>query len=59
MDKKEHIKRHKMLHKYLDELFADAITHASPPIRTKSSILELLEWSYKQMERTAIDHEDR
>uniref|UniRef100_A0A6M3LDQ7 Uncharacterized protein n=1 Tax=viral metagenome TaxID=1070528 RepID=A0A6M3LDQ7_9ZZZZ len=47
MNKKEHIKRHKELHKSLDELIADFITHTDK-LPSSSSVMELMEWSYKQ-----------
>ncbi len=42
-----HKRRHKLLHKHLDELFADWITHIhkSP---TDLTILELLTWANEQ-----------
>lgn len=48
MTKVEHIKRHKELHEALDELFADFISDTKG--RTTSTIMELIEWSYKQTE---------
>uniref|UniRef100_A0A6H2A3X6 Uncharacterized protein n=1 Tax=viral metagenome TaxID=1070528 RepID=A0A6H2A3X6_9ZZZZ len=48
MNKKEHIKRHKELHRALDELFADFITHRQGG--TENTIIELIEWSHKQTE---------
>jgi len=47
MTKEEHIETHKKLHKSLDELVADFISHTEK-IPSKTTILELLEWSYKQ-----------
>jgi len=55
MTKKEHIKRHKELHKALDELFADFITYTKG--RTESTILELIKWSHKQTENPTEENE--
>lgn len=47
MDYKEHKARHQLLHKELDELVADFITHTnSRP--SKATVMELIEWSYTQ-----------
>ncbi len=43
----EHRERHKMLHKYLDELVADWITHADS-LPSKNSVMDLMDWSYEQ-----------
>lgn len=49
MKKDEHKQRHIELHKALDELFADYITHHPGKSRfTKVTIGELLEWTYEQ-----------
>lgn len=47
MEKKEHIERHKELHKYLDELSADFISHTKKLV-SETTIMELMEWSYQQ-----------
>ena len=47
MTKKKHIKRHKELHKSLDELLADYIIH-NEKRPSETSLIEFLEWSYKQ-----------
>lgn len=47
MNKTEHIKRHKELHRGLDELLADFITHTEN-LPSRTSVMKLLEWSYKQ-----------
>jgi hypothetical protein len=52
MNKEEHTQRHIELHKALDELFADSITHAELGIH--STILQLMEWSCKQLK--GVDH---
>lgn len=46
MKKEKHIKRHKELHKMLDELFADFLTHTGKGL--DATVLELIEWSHKQ-----------
>jgi hypothetical protein len=56
MSQTEHLERHKLLHENLDELFADAINHAN--LRTYSTILQLIEWSFKQTELETIDHQE-
>jgi len=48
MDKKIHIKRHKGLHEALDELIADWIIHNKNKDLSKTTIIELMEWSAKQ-----------
>ena len=49
MTKKEHIKKHKELHKALDELMADFITHTDG-MPSSCSIMELAQWAYQQTE---------
>ncbi len=53
MTPKEHKERHIKLHKNLDELFADFIAHTDG--RTTNTILDLIEWSFKQAKQP--DHE--
>lgn len=49
MTREEHIERHKLLHRMLDELFADFIqNHPVEHGFLNRSIYELLEWSFKQ-----------
>ncbi len=58
MTPEKHKKRHQELHKAVDELFADYITHHPEQIGfTSMPIMQLLEWSAKQME--SPDHEER
>jgi len=54
MEIEKHKKRHQELHQYLDELFADFIQHGHGGI--ESTILELINWSYKQT--NSPDHDD-
>ncbi len=45
--KESHRERHALLHKHLDELVADFITHTDG-LPSKSTVFELIEWSYQQ-----------
>ena len=47
MTPEEHKQRHIELHTALDELIADFITHTNK-LPSKSSIMELMEWSHQQ-----------
>lgn len=47
MSKGEHKERHILLHKHLDELIADYITHTGKTPST-STLMEFLTWSYEQ-----------
>jgi len=47
MNKKEHIERHKLLHKNLDELIADYVS-MTRKLLSESTIFELMEWSHEQ-----------
>jgi len=47
MEKEPHIQRHKELHRALDELAADFITHTGK-LPSQSTIIELMQWSHKQ-----------
>jgi hypothetical protein len=49
MIRDEHIERHIELHKMLDELVADFITHTRG-LPSKSTILDLMKWSKEQTE---------
>lgn len=48
MNKEEHKARHQLLHKELDELVADFISHNKDVYPSRTSIMELMEWSYIQ-----------
>ena len=48
MDYMKHKKRHQELHKSLDELVADFLSHNKWKIPSQTTLLELMEWSYKQ-----------
>lgn len=47
MTKAEHIERHKLLHKMLDELIADWIQHTKC-LPSQNTVLELMQWSNQQ-----------
>ena len=47
MTREEHKERHKILHKELDELVADFISHTKS-LPSRASIMDLMEWSHKQ-----------
>lgn len=47
MNEQEHRERHIELHKSLDELLADFISHTEV-LSSKATISELVEWSYLQ-----------
>lgn len=47
MNFEEHKKKHKELHKALDELSADFITHTGKR-PSQTTLIELMEWSHKQ-----------
>ena len=47
MTHEEHIERHIVLHKELDELVADFITHTKG-LPSQTTMLELMHWSYEQ-----------
>ncbi len=44
--KQLHKKRHQMLHKFFDDLFADAVIHGK--LNLDNKIFELINWSFKQ-----------
>lgn len=43
----EHKARHLELHRALDELIADFLTHTGK-LPSRSTVMELMEWSYQQ-----------
>jgi hypothetical protein len=57
MTHEEHEKRHDELHKYLDELLADYITHGNG--RSTHSIFDLLNWSYGQCIKLTHSSEEK
>ena len=48
MEKKKHIKRHKELHRHLDELLADFLRHNNDRGLSNTTLTELMKWSYEQ-----------
>lgn len=52
----EHIQRHELLHRYLDELVADFIANQSEfKGLSKTSIMELMQWSAEQTKKPDTD----
>jgi hypothetical protein len=47
MTKEEHKQRHVELHKALDDLIADFISHTTK-LPSRTSLLELMQWSHQQ-----------
>jgi len=47
VDKKAHIKRHKLLHSFFDELVADYVKHTGKFL-VDTPIIDLMEWSSGQ-----------
>ena len=47
MNLQEHKERHVFLHKCLDELAADYISHTER-LPSKTTVMELMEWAYQQ-----------
>lgn len=52
-NQKDHLKRHKELHKFLDELVADFIEHTDKRPST-ATVIELMQWSSSQAHK--LDH---
>jgi hypothetical protein len=49
MTHEEHRERHKILHRHLDELFADYIEHHHGEREfTQMPLIKLIQWSYEQ-----------
>jgi hypothetical protein len=57
MTREEHLKRHKELHAMLDELLADYVGKTGKRFST-STIMELIEWSYRQTKLSTIQHDE-
>lgn len=47
MDTKEHAARHLELHRCLDELVADWLTHTER-LPSQATVMDLIRWSHKQ-----------
>jgi hypothetical protein len=58
MKKEDHIKRYTELHKSLDELVADWITHTRG-LPSKSSIFDLMMWSSQQCDNPSPQGEEK
>ena len=54
MDTQKHKKRHQELHSELDELVADFLSQNEGKLPSKTTILELIEWSYGQTETPTL-----
>lgn len=48
MTTEQHIQRHIMLHKSIDELAADFLRHNNKKLLSNTTVLELLQWSAQQ-----------
>ncbi len=48
MTHEEHIERHKILHRELDELISDCIMQKKEFFPSKSTVMELMQWSHEQ-----------
>lgn len=57
LTREEHIARHKLLHAHFDELVADWIGHTKK-LPSKSTVRELMEWSYQQTIDPAEDEQN-
>ena len=55
MTKEEHIKRHKKLHRALDELSADFMSKTGN-LCSNSTILDLMKWSHEQTINPAVEN---
>jgi len=58
MTREEHIERHKMLHKYFDELAADFMSKTGN-LCSQSTIGDLMKWSHAQTIEPDIDNRSR
>jgi len=57
MKKQKHIDIHRELHKKLDELIADFITHTGKT-PSNATIMELIEWSHFQTTKPTENEEN-
>lgn len=57
MTKQRHLDLHKFLHQKLDEIVADYIQHTKR-LPCNSTVMELMNWSYSQMQPETIIHTD-
>lgn len=51
----EHKQRHRELHKCLDELVADFIGEVPSALPSKTTVLELMQWSVNQTKEESSD----
>jgi hypothetical protein len=56
LNREDHIKRHKELHRALDELMADMITHTWM-LPSRTTVMELARWASEQTENPTEDDE--
>jgi len=47
MDKLKHLEKHKLLHKYFDELMADYINHTER-LPSEATLMDLAKWAHEQ-----------
>ena len=57
MDSEDHRARHEMLHRYLDELIADFISHTGS-MPSKTTLMQFMVWSYGQTESPTTTEND-
>jgi len=53
VEKKDHQKRHQILHSHLDELLADYLWHHYKALPSKITCEMLMKWSKRQTESTS------
>ncbi len=51
----EHLKKHKELHRALDELLTDFIQHTEK-LPSKTTLMEFLQWSGNQIQEEGPNH---
>ncbi len=59
MTKEEHLQRHRDLHRALDELVADFLTHNRTRMMRTTSVMDLMEWAYSQTIQPSEIEEER
>jgi hypothetical protein len=48
MTQDEHRERHKLLHRMMDELVADYLSHVPRSLPSETTLMQLMEWSHAQ-----------
>jgi hypothetical protein len=48
MTQPEHRERHKLLHRMMDELVADYLSHVPRALPSETTLMQLMEWSHAQ-----------